>query len=423
MNQHNWKDWLSRRPKEMTGGIEIEMYLWDKETNKVNWSDDIIDEMLSELPEAVYKDYYPYQIEIRTHPHKTPEGMLRELRKNIQMTWESAQKFNLDIIPSSFLNSNVMYNGLHFHARYVNARNSFYPIMMNTYPFILSLTSFFRFARCKERSKVWKENVLSERFMSSIHIGLPYLNSGDFNNCNDGCDRYKDMTINKYSENNRHRLKSESTLETRCFDVPPTWESLSTMVHLLYNIFQRSKSNTSWLIDAGNPAKMPLSEYSEMAQALRGEIKNTKNTWNRFFEMPCVQLIREMIDYFDIPDATKSPPAWDTNLFWKNLEHGYPMVKKPIVLKKDVKRQLRPTGYSRSYITQEDLARGRRVVANFSGDDNQSRPPQPEPMENHWMDDEIAGDPDEEQEPERPSGLFTYSGPTTVEITPRRDNT
>jgi len=187
-------------------------------------SDRVMGQVLDELPDVITRDYYPYQIEIRTKPHISAEGMLMELKNNMELCQSVCDKYDLKIIPMSWLGSGEMFNGLHFHFRN-GERNHFKESLFNSYPFILSLMDCFKFSPASS-------SYLTRRMRQSPHIQMPVIPNIQ------ASARYSDVCVNRNRENNRHRLKKDNTMEIRIFDLPYNFKYLANLTKLLFSIMK-----------------------------------------------------------------------------------------------------------------------------------------------------------------------------------------
>jgi len=334
----DYKELLGIKESRLTCGIEIEVYLLDENDSLIN-DIEVTEELLENLPDTITKDYYPYQLEIRTKPHKNPETLLNELKENIAKCNEECVKRNLKMRFNSWLGNDEMFNGLHFHIRYLG-ENQFLNTIMNSYPLILSIASFFR---CSPGGF----NLPSNRLDCSQHCGLPSLDSDVLENPSNS-NRYKDIVINQYKNNNRHRLKSVNTLEIRLFDVPCDWEYLKLLVHLLYNTYSHLKK-TKPLID--NKNKKDINWYFETATITRNEICSCRHTFNYFLNDFNDSIIMKLINLFKI--KTKI----DENLFSfvdeSPLDYefhiGYPFIKRNKKQEKESKKGSKSGLYGHVY--------------------------------------------------------------------------
>lgn len=310
-------DILTDKKREITGGIEIEVYLVNQ-NNKLITDQKIIDELLENLPDTITKDYYAYQLEIRTKPHSNPEEMIKELQNNIILCHKECSKRNLKIRFTSWLGKDEMFNGLHFHIR-MGDNNPFLNTIINSYPIVLSYASFFR---CSPGGF----NIQSQRIDRSPHCGIPNINGQELSRP-DNSNRYRDMVINQFKKNNRHRLKSVNTLEVRVFDVPCDWEYLTSLIKLLYNLFWYVKIDKS-IINEKNSRE--YDKYLETATMTRDEICSCRHTFNYFLDDYNDNIVKELMKKFKIPILEENlSMKVDENPFDYSLYSGFPFLDKP----------------------------------------------------------------------------------------------
>jgi len=281
------KSCFMQQPRNITCGIEIEVYLKHGDGRLVG-DVAITDKLLEKLPKTITKDYYPYQLEIRTEPHKTANGMIAELKKSIKQCYEEAKKLGLTLQFASWLGGNEMFNGLHFHTR-TGKNNKFMNNIINVYPLVLSLASYFR---CSPAGF----NYLTRRIDNSPHCGLPHLDQHDLIS-SDNRNRYKDIVINMFKDNNRTRLKSVNTLEMRIFDVPCDWNYLVLLIRLLYKIQEHIIVEEAFYKISDKGAR---NKYYDTARDSRDEICACKHTKNYFFNEYNDEIINNLCKLFGL---------------------------------------------------------------------------------------------------------------------------
>jgi hypothetical protein len=270
-----------------TMGMEVEMYLYDAESECLLSNDEdgkqILDECLAELPNTVTKDWYNYQLEVRTMPHDNPETLIKEFQETLLLCRKVFAKRGIEIKPLSWLGGGENYNGVHFHFR--NGRNNNYQnTMFNMYPFVLALTDCFK-------NSVDTCNVVSKRIAHSPHIGFPQLKR--LSRRLVGEDRFKDIIVNGYVDNDRHRLKHEPTIEVRTFDVPYNFEYLKNLIRLMYNLFCHINS------DAEIKDKTD-EEIEQLLYSTREDIMFQRSGLNFLFEMQNTEIYKYLYEKFNI---------------------------------------------------------------------------------------------------------------------------
>jgi len=272
--------YFGQKPKtHLTMGVEMECYLWDCFEQRLLNKEEVINKVLDELPQVITRDYYTYQLEIRTTPHNTVEELMKEFKRNMELSEKVCQKYDLRIIPLSWMGGNEMFNGMHFHFRN-GSKNNFEQTMFNIYPFILALTDVFKFSP-------FTQNVLSRRFQSSPHFSLPNMYEM-VKSC-----RFSDVCMNMNKENNRHRLKSVNTIEIRTFDLPFNLKHMNNLAGLLFNIMAFIKTHEKI---TGHDT---LSKLTEQLSSTRTSIKNNPVGYNHLFRLYNVEIYRWLCDNFN----------------------------------------------------------------------------------------------------------------------------
>lgn len=215
-------------------GIEVEVYLVDKNGKLIN-NDNLMVEILKKLPEEITRDYYPYQLEVRTNAHTNPEKLISEFNDLLEQSVKVCNSYGVYIFPISTHPQHSMYNGVHFHISY-GERKKYYNAFRNSYPFLLTVMDYMR------NSPDGCGN-MSLRLMNSNHIGLPHFDKKLFEHKGGNSDRYKDISINFSIDNNRHRKKNVETIELRSIDVPSIREYFETFVRITYQIMSHVRKD------------------------------------------------------------------------------------------------------------------------------------------------------------------------------------
>jgi len=265
--------------RNVTIGVEVEMYLWDLEAGSLLEDEHLLNDCLAKLPITVTRDYYVYQLEVRTNPHKNPEDLVKEFIDTLNLCRKVFSAQNIRILPVSWLGYGEMFNGVHFHFRNGNS-NHFDTTMFNMYPFVLALTDCFR-------NTAVNDKCLSNRFVNSQHISLPNLTNITRSN------RYSDIAVNRHRENDRHRLKSVNTIEVRTFDVPYDIDYLRNLTELMFNVFKHINYNE----------KIKLYEDEETRKRFvksREEIMIHAFGYNHYLEMLNVDIYKWLCNRFNI---------------------------------------------------------------------------------------------------------------------------
>ena len=270
---------FSSQPKQnLTMGMEFECFLWDNENDGLLQDEKTIRDILNELPKEITRDYYPYQLEVRTGVHKNSESLIKEFIKFLKMSEDVCNKYGVRIIPMSWVGHSEMFCGVHFHFRNGN-NNNYEKTMFNVYPFLLALTDCFKHSP-------QDLNNLTYRFSNSQHCQFPRITEMVRSQ------RYSDIAVNRHRENTRHRLKSEQTIEMRTFDVPYNIEYLSNLIRLLFKTMQYVNMKEKLCGD--------ISKSNQKLRETRDEIKSFREGYNYFFDKHNYEVYDWLCDKFKI---------------------------------------------------------------------------------------------------------------------------
>ena len=259
------------KKRHVTIGVEAEMYLYNAETGSllenIDEDTDLLNECFAELPDTVTKDFNNYQLEVRTRPHDNPEALIEEFKETLLLCRKVFAKRGVEIKPLSWLGGSETYNGLHIHLKN-GVRTLYQTSMFNMYPFVLALTDCFK-------NSVSSANEISRRFNASNHLGFPTLHN--LSRRLIGEQRYKDLIVNGYTENTRHRLKREPTIEIRTFDIPFNFEYFKNLIKLVYNLFAHINSEEQIKPDTD-------AEIKEKLIQTREDIRCQRHGYNFLFD-------------------------------------------------------------------------------------------------------------------------------------------
>lgn len=200
---------LSEKQRDVVMGIELELYLVNK-NNSLNYSEDKLYEILNKVNDKyIYKDYYNFQIELKTKPYLKVSNLMNDLLRKLEKL-EILNEYEMKFIPCSFLQGAEQYNGLHIHISIQNKTNEQnyrffkkYYHLIYFYAMMLSPLSF---------SSPSAKNILSLRLKHSNC--LCFSNELKIRTSNEN--RMLDIVFNEKISN----VKQQSTLEIRLFDVP-----------------------------------------------------------------------------------------------------------------------------------------------------------------------------------------------------------
>jgi len=234
--------------REVWIGIELEVYLLVKDEDydyyHVNLNSDITREIYDRLDERVYRDFYPYQLELRTYPHPDPKEVTNELISLFRETNKIAREIGGKLAPVSMIRGQ-MFNGMHIHISHTPriSNKDMVKSIVASYPFIIDI------ARMTLSSPAKTERygeVLSLRILESPHIGLIPIKE-TFNSLEqmwvedvyyDSSKRFYDIALNVNKRHGRTRIKDINTIEVRMFDCVGSESVLKNVIELTYNVYK-----------------------------------------------------------------------------------------------------------------------------------------------------------------------------------------
>jgi hypothetical protein len=292
-----FNDWFGGKTK-YTCGIEIELMLFDSRNKEPLQRGDLQEKILLNIQgikgcENIWKDFYPWQLELRTKPSDNPDEIIRETKNLYNICTKEFSKHKIFVIPVPMLsNGQQAYCGMHMHIGYPNIgeTDEYYKKAMGMYPFALALT---------DHSKNCELSMYhnSERLDKSRHIGFPYLDKEDFLRGNQGEGRkYKDIILSLPVERpeNKSRLVKPYTIEVRSFDTPSLFSFYEFMVRYMCSIASRIRSD--------NPIVKGLDSniggISNKLNMTRDLMINQRYGVNKIFNMLNVDVCQNVSDYF-----------------------------------------------------------------------------------------------------------------------------
>jgi len=309
--------------KEVVIGAEMEIYLIDAygdEYTLLN-EEDVIEDIYSEFDERVYRDYYEYQLEIRTNPSEDWKEVADELIELMKEVSKVAREKECIIAPVSYIKGG-MFCGFHVHVSY-KPEMSFGRMVEHAlamYPFVLDITRITLSAPFK--SERYGE-VLSLRQLESPHIGtLPlhydnteYEDYWIYDEEANLSHRYHDIIINTNRKEGRHRIKSVDTIEIRMFDCVGYKKAIYCVLESVYSIAKYV--NPEWFNKYRH-------NYSLMLR-IRDLINNSRimlvnpNDW-----INPLTLIKldELLSYLNVENRIVSP--WIYHVYWDCYDATYP---------------------------------------------------------------------------------------------------
>lgn len=271
-------------------GVEVEMYVVDRFGRLLN-SASVMDKALKSLPKKVTKDFYPYQLEIRTDPHNTAEAIIEDFSKTLKKCVAVFGSLGLYILPYSWMGGNEMFNGVHFHVTYETPGYDFYSMAINTYPLLL-LVAY------NTRNSPERLSVPSKRIKESRHMGFPRLSRRT--NFNDS-PRELDITINKHTNNDRHRMKRVETFEVRMFDTPSDMNSFKSLVKIVFKIFKHTDNRKIICNKTNITANSACPGFVDRLTMSRRELCDLKRPYNHIFEEFYVSVSKKLYGLMRVP--------------------------------------------------------------------------------------------------------------------------
>jgi len=241
MREINFSDWFERKGRKTTIGVELELTLFDLQSKHLVDSNEKVMAILEEyLPRQVWKDYYPYQLEIRSRPFDNPEDAIEEVKQLYKQARSVFIKQGIAVIPAtSILRDGQVFCGLHIHVSYPKAtEQEYWRRAMGIYPFALSIA---------DHTKNFEIDLIhgSKRLLDSRHIGKPYL---EFQNFIRGGNKYADIAYRRpQAEDTRERLKRPATIEIRIFDTPSLFSHFRFIVEATYNVASHIKDDNPFV--------------------------------------------------------------------------------------------------------------------------------------------------------------------------------
>ena len=316
-------------------GAELEVYVLSKvdddyeDRYTINISDSVVEEIYNRMDERIYRDYYPYQLEIRTYPHNDPNDTAKELIELFKEASDIAQQFECKLVPISYLEKQ-MYNGMHVHISYspkVSNREMVKRIVA-VYPFI------FDVARLTLSSPIESNEygkILSIRNLMSPHIGivpiecriedLEYMWVEDIKY--DSTKRYYDIALNTNEACGRVRIKNVNTIEVRLYDSIGSIKAIKDVLELTYYMFKYIEP--SW-INKYRESYSRRRRLQKICDMIRYNMLLARNYINPFTGTDA----QTLAEHFALDITTKEPwicymyPAYDefcTIKYQSNIEY------------------------------------------------------------------------------------------------------
>ena len=282
-------------------GVELELLLFDARQKEPLQNMGLCERILENIDKQIYRDYYPYQLELRTKPHDNPEDTLKEMKDLYKKASKAFIKHDIYVVPvPAIVRSGYVYCGLHTHISYPKEKTSknYFNRAMGMYPFILSLA---------DHSKNFEvaEMEMSDRLDKSNHIGLPYLDAKQFLSGNPGNHKYKDIILSLPidDDHNRSRMKKPTTIEVRILDTPSLYGFFEFNVRYLMALAKYIKDDNPML----EMLRLDNREVSNRLSMTRNLIVKQRYGINKIFRMANMDVCETISDYFNIkfPEETQ----------------------------------------------------------------------------------------------------------------------
>jgi len=312
----NFEDWFESSPERVQMGTELELFLFDMDSKSPLKDMGLLEEILSKLPENIYRDYYPHQLEIRTHPHETPEEVIEETKSLYRLASSELKKHNIFIVPApNITNTGYMWCGMHTHISYPDRSQTspYYNKALNMYPFVLSIADHIKNFEINDIN-------IGERMQSSRHIGLPFIDKREFLKGNNGDRKYRDIILSKSNEGNGgNRMTKPNTIEIRLFDTPSLLTTYESTIHLLFAIARHIKINApvTQLIEKDN------NRAHRLLALTRDLIMKQRYGVNKFFHMTNTNVCDDIATYFGVPFDRKTQFEFREDLGLSANINGY----------------------------------------------------------------------------------------------------
>jgi hypothetical protein len=330
MREVKFDEWFYSESKKqkIKCGVELELPLFDSRNKELLQNTDLVERILGNLPDVIYRDHYPWQLEVRTPPCNTPEEIIEMVRDLVVKASKEFYKHKIFVVPATAIARNTgpgmngVYCGMHMHFSYPNdiKVEEYWERAMGMYPFLLALA---------DHSKNFEVSEIqtSERLDKSHHIGMPYLEKNKFMIGNRDNNKYKDVILSNPMEGgNRHRLSKPYTIEARIFDTPSLFNYFEFIVRYGMGVASRIKPE--------NPLVAMLKKDFDGASrnlALTRELLATQRYGvNKIFRMLNADVCASVSDYLKIqfPEMTQfefreqKGLSADVNGYLSMITHG-----------------------------------------------------------------------------------------------------
>ena len=233
-------EWFEKKPHKMKMGVELEMTLYDLQRKDLVQQNSFVLEILEDLPREIWKDYYPYQLEIRSNPHSNPDDIIREIQEFYRIARRKFAENGIAVIPATGILDGQVFCGMHVHVSYKDAdEETYWRRAMGIYPFALSIA---------DHTKNFEIDLIhtSKRLLESRHIGRPPLSFSAF--IRSGT-KYTDIAYRQREngEGGRVRMERPTTIEIRVFDTPSLFSHFKFIVEAMYHVARYIKDSNPFV--------------------------------------------------------------------------------------------------------------------------------------------------------------------------------
>lgn len=320
MARWNPSDWFGS-PVPMTIGVECELVIFDGRENRLLTNQQLprAQRAWDRLPPLVHKDYYPWQLEIRTDPHEDPMSAYNQMVALARQADAEFRKEDLFIVPVPWTGMNEeSFCGMHVHVRYKDDKynKQFYERAWGAYPFILALADHTKNAEANEF-------IGSVRIEKSHHIKVPYEKRAEFD-IGTGEHRYRDITVNKLKTDPgdpKKTMKSVETLETRIFDTPSLPQHMRLIIEGTFKTFQHIRPDSPVM-------QKGVEEWSDKFHLTRALAIQQRYGMNKVLREANISVLEVLGEYFDFPVPT------ETQFEFREQFEGLPPTHRKMVMRR-----------------------------------------------------------------------------------------
>jgi len=234
-----WKkkvdDYFSDSKHKTTFGVELEMVLYDNISKGLLNDKNVLDDILRRFDKHIYKDFYNWQLEIKTKPHTDLRDGLREIKSLVKQAEKRFSDNDITIIPIPYINGNQRtYCGMHVHLSFPSLSNiDYWKKAMGIYSMLFPILEYSR--NCPNN-----HIGTNERLVNSPHISLPEMERIRF--LNNNFKRYDIIYSNSDAGHNYKKMKKPNTVEIRVFDTPSYFDILRYILRTTINIGRYMKT-------------------------------------------------------------------------------------------------------------------------------------------------------------------------------------